>query len=113
MIDDAASSLYQIQSRPFQKSDNEKNFEAQQKINSFNQSKKNCDDYFSGKKDLASDFPHSVNIIRQITKALAKTYQSGLCKNPQWLSEYFKFSEQQQMDLELKDPSKSILQLFR
>jgi hypothetical protein len=113
MIDDAASSLFQIQSRLCQKSDDEIKFEAQQKINKFNQSKEECDDYFSRKKDWASEFPNSVRIIQQITTALAKTYQIGLRKNPHWLSEYFKFSEQQQMDLHLNDSSKSILQLFR
>jgi hypothetical protein len=104
---------YKIKSSLFQKSDDEIKFEAQQKINKFNQSKEDCDDYFSRKKDLASDYPNSVRIIQQITTALAKTYQNGLRKNPHWLSEYFKFSEQQQMDLHLNDPSKSILQLFR
>jgi hypothetical protein len=90
--------------------------EAQSKLNEFNNIKQASDEYFSQKKDLASSVPFSQQIKDQISKAFFSLYNT--CpfhkKEPaQLLSEYFNFSQQQQIELCLNDSTKSILQLFR
>jgi hypothetical protein len=92
-----------------------KKMEAQIKLNGFFRNKEKSDEYFNRKNDLASIVPFAEQIRCQIDDAFCKRYNT--CppqKEPaQLLIEYFGFSEQQQIDLNLNSTKKSLLELFR
>jgi hypothetical protein len=90
--------------------------EAQSKLDNFYSNKQASDEYFIQKKDLASSVPFSQQIKDQISNAFCLSYNTCplFNKEPaQLLSEYFNFSMQQQIDLNLNNSTKSLLQLFR
>jgi hypothetical protein len=89
-------------------------FEAQKKLNAFEENKQKCDDYFRNNIAKASDIPNCTDIRYQISKAFSKTFQTSLGMQPiEWLAEYFSFTENQKIELGLNDSTKSLLQLFR